>query len=166
MLDHMVTEVLTSIAEIAITLAGFTGLVVAFRSSKTSISEELRRIAYIFVFCFVAVIGSYLPTIAELFAPDTGLSWKLPVGFVAVSAVSLSGLATMQTLQKHINLQFPVISYSMIATLFSIGLMLLLVLLKVIPGNPFGYLLVAVLWFVVHAGYLFVTTLFWSRVDD
>ncbi|MBD3648268.1 MAG: hypothetical protein HUJ31_12640 [Pseudomonadales bacterium] len=161
----MITDVLTSIAEIAITLAGFTGLLVAFRSSRTSVSEELRRIAYIFAFCFVAVVGSFLPTIAELFAPDTALPWKLPLGFVAVSALLIGGIAIVQSLQQRITVRFPIVTYSMVAVLLTVGSLLFLVLFEAIPGNPFGYLLVGVLWCVAHAGYLFVSTLFWARVD-
>ena len=161
----MITEVLSSIAEIAMTLAGFTGLLVAFRSPKTSLAEELRRIVYIFVFCLAAVIGSFLPTIVELFAPDTALPWKLPIGFLGVIAILISATAIQQSIRGQITLQFPLISYSMIFGLLCIGLLLIAVLFGLVPGNPLGYLLVGVLWFVVHAGYLFVTTLFWA-IDE
>ena len=165
MATSMNPEVLTSMAEIAITLAGFTGLVVAFRSSKTSVVEELRRLVFIFILCFTAIVGSILPIIVDLLAPDTELSWQVTAIFLATAALAVELNAVRQVISGRITVRFPIPTYLTLSALLIVGVLQVLLLLGLLPGDPFGYLLAGILWFIVHAGYLFVTTLFWASDD-
>jgi hypothetical protein len=162
----MINETLSSIAEISITLAGFSGLLAAFRSSKSSVREELRRITSIFVFCFAVIVASFLPAIVETFSPGSDLNWQLSVFLISLVAIFSPINTILMVRTGQIRLQFPVGSLSMMAVLFTVGLMQIGALVGIIPGAPQGYLLVGVLWLVTHAGYLFVTTLFWAQVDE
>ena len=160
---EMINDSLSSIAEIAITLAGFTSVLAVLRSSRGALQEELLRIVYIFLLCISVVFCSFLPVIIETFSKNSELVWILPLVILGGVAVLISGMGFWQVLSGRIRLHFRVASYSMMLILLFLGLLMLGAAVRVSPGDPLGYLLLGQLWFVTYAGYLFVTTLFWAH---
>ena len=162
----MVEDALASLAEIAITLAGFTGVVAAFRSRGSTLREQLMRITYVFLLCFIVIVSSYLPTIIVSFSGTSNLVWQVPLTLLGVSAIGIFLHATLQIIRSGITLRFPVLSYGMLLGLFLIGLLCAFASFDLLPGSQPGYLLFAEVWFIVHAGWVFVTTLFWAQETD
>ena len=70
---------LTTIAEIAITLAGFTGLIAVFRSAKAWTSQELSRLGTIIAACFVCLVTALLPFGLAQFSTSGVVVWGIPL---------------------------------------------------------------------------------------
>ena len=70
---------LTTIAEIAITLAGFTGLIAVFRSAKAWTSQELSRLGTIIAACFVCLVAALLPFGLAQFSGSGVVVWGIPL---------------------------------------------------------------------------------------
>ena len=103
--------------------------------------------------------------IVETLSPGSELNWQLPIFLIGLVAVFISINSFRQSLTGHITMQIPVISYSMMSVLLVVGLIELGVLVGISPGAPHGYLIIGLLWFVAHAGYFFVSTLFWAQAN-
>ncbi len=75
-----VQTTLSTIAEVAITLAGFTGLVVGLAPTRNDTAQALFRVTGVIAACFVMVIAALLPT--ALF--EAGFSERLTFGIPLV----------------------------------------------------------------------------------
>jgi len=78
------SDVLATIAEIAITLAGFTGLITVFRQHRPWSSQELTRLQTIVAACFVCMLSALLPLGLAHFSTRSGLVWGVPIAVYAV----------------------------------------------------------------------------------
>ena len=84
-------ESLTTIAEIAITLAGFTGLIAVFRSAKQWTSQELSRLGTIIAACFVCLVVALLPFGLAQFSSGAVIVWGLPIALFGVLHLAIIG---------------------------------------------------------------------------
>lgn len=158
----MTNESLYALAQIAITIAGFTGLLSFFRTSGDTDRSELVRILYIFVMCFTIVIGCFLPDIVDALFPASHAGWRVATFFVGLVALGISIRGLTLFMLQHLTLSLPIASYAMGILCGLIGLALLGASLGVLPGSMQGFLLVGLLWFLLYSGYVFVTTLVWG----
>lgn len=155
-------ESLYALAQIAITIAGFTGLLGFFRTSGDADRSELIRILYIFIMCFTIVIGCFLPDMVDAFLPAAHAGGRVATFFVGLVALGVSIRALYMFTVRHLPLSLPVTSYTIGILCGLIGLGLLGASLGWVPGSMQGYLLVGMLWFLLYSGYLFVSTLVWG----
>lgn len=72
------TDILQTVAEVAIALAGFSGVVVALgrRDSRDWTSEELLRLRTLVEPSLIALFGSFLPGTIQLVVEPETLVWK------------------------------------------------------------------------------------------
>lgn len=162
----MSEEGLYSLAEIAITLAGFTGLLGLFRSSSNPVQGELTRIFYIFIMCFATIVGAFLPPAISTFLPDSDAGWYVSAVYVGLVALAISAWALVQFLTGRVKLSLPIPSYSMAIISGLVGITLLGASLGMISGPVKGFLIIGLLWFLLYSGYIFVTTVFWGTGDE
>lgn len=162
----MSEEGLYSIAEIAITLAGFTGLLGLFRSTQNSVQGELRRIFYIFLMCFAVIIGAFLPGVIATFDPGSERGWQVSTAFLGCVAFLVGVWALIQFRTGSIRLSLPIASHSMAIVSLLVGMLLLAASLGIAAGPVKGYLLIGLLWLLMYSGYIFVTTLIWGTGDQ
>lgn len=162
----MSEEGLYSLAEIAITLAGFTGLLGFFRSSTSSVKGEMLRIFYIFIMCFATIVGAFLPPAISTFLPDSDAGWYVSTVYVGLVALAISVWAIVQFLTGRVGLSLPIPSYSMAIFSGLVGVTLLGASFGIVSGPVKGFLIIGLLWFLLYSGYIFVTTLFWGTGDE
>lgn len=158
----MIQDSLYALAQIAITIAGFTGLLGFFRHSSETDRSELIRVMYIFVMCFTIVIACFLPTMVNAFSAASHAGWRVATGFVGLVMVIFTAIGLYQFILKRMALSRPVASYAMAITSNGVGWVLLGATAGVLPGALPGYLLLGTLWLLLHAGYVFVATLVWG----
>lgn len=105
-------DALLSIAEIAIGLAGFSGLVAAFgqRPGYAWKGDQKTRIVFLVILSFAMIITAILPFALSGISDSPALVWGVPM--VAYSAVALTLLSYWVVLARRHNysLQFPVVS--------------------------------------------------------
>jgi hypothetical protein len=152
---------LSTIAEVAMSLAGFIGLLLAIAPTRHDTRQAFFRAAAIVSACFVLVVGTLLPS-ALL---ETGLTAQSAFGFSAVFVgigfmcvgVSLS-IAGRKGIFKS---AAPI--FSMVLRVPSWGLAFFLVLAPILcQGLSMPALLVfACLWFLTVVGAYFLLSILW-----
>ena len=88
-----VPDIVSTLLEVSVTLAGFSGLVFVFRRDG-EISEALSvRIASIWMYCLLAAVTAILPHILFLSSIDPTIVVGAPLLFMSISHVAILCLA-------------------------------------------------------------------------
>lgn len=158
-------QALTSIAEIAIALAGFTGLVAAFRQRTGEWTyEERYRIRLLLVLTFDIVGCALLPFAISGVTSDPNLIWGIPlIGFGAVG-LGIIADTIRQIVLKKVEFAF--------RNVIRANLVIAFVLLPAMMLNGFGLvyspspalLVLGFIWALILGGTVFLAmlTLLWS----
>lgn len=152
---------LLTIAEVAITLAGFTGLVIAIAGNGRDTPQAFFRVAAIVAACFILVITALLPSGLVAADVSAGLSFGiasafLGVGFLAVGismAVAGSrGVFVSSTPRFSLALRIP-----------SFVLAFFLILAPVFGwiSSSSALLLFSCFWFLSLVGAYFILSILW-----
>jgi hypothetical protein len=121
-------DVLPSIAEIAIGLAGFSGLVAAFsqRPGQAWKGDQKARIVFLIILSFGMITSALLPAAMSGVSGSPALVWGVPM--VAYSALTLGLLGRWVVLSRRhgYELQFPFVSIPIItaAALLQVAVLL------------------------------------------
>lgn len=85
------SEVLTVVAEIAIALAGFAGVVVAFRQRGLDAlpAHEQLRLRYMLLVACISVLFALLPFVPHYLRLNSTATWTISSGLLALGLVSL-----------------------------------------------------------------------------
>jgi hypothetical protein len=132
-------DALASIAEVAIGLAGFSGLVAAFgqRSGQSWKGDQKARIIYLVVLSFLVITTSLLPSTISGWSSSASLVWGIPM--VTSGVLTLTSLFIWIALSRRhgYKLQFPKTSVSILSVSGTLQLAVLLSGLGVIlPYSP------------------------------
>jgi len=152
---------LSTIAEVAITLAGFNGLVIALAAKVRDVPQAFFRASAIIAACFVLVIAALLPsglaetTISEQMSLVIA-SVFLGVGFIAVGiSITIAG-------HKGIFVSSTPV-FSLLLRIPSFGLAFFLVLSPIFSwtSSASALLILSCLWFLCVTGAYFVLSILW-----
>ncbi len=132
-------DALPSIAEIAIGLAGFSGLVAAFgqRPGHSWRGDQKARIVFLVILSFAMIACALLPPAISGLSDSPAWIWGVPM--VASSSVALTSLVYWVVLARRhgYRLQFPLISISIISLASALQVAVLLSGLGLImPFSP------------------------------
>ena len=121
-------DALASIAEVAIGIAGFSGLVAAFsqRSGQSWRGDQKARIIYLVALSFVVIVTSLLPSAISGWSKSASLVWGIPM--VTCGALTLTSLFVWIVLSRRhgYKLQFPRTSLSILSVSGTLQLTVLL----------------------------------------
>ena len=152
---------LTTVAEIAVTIAGFAGIVAVFKSSGKLGSEEIRRIIFLVLVCASIIVTSLLP--AAL--PDLGLSETsvsaVSCGILGVAGLVLGGVFAINIVSGEIHPLFPRATLVIVASITATGGVLLASAFSFGVMPSFGLLLLGEIAFLLTALWIFVATIIW-----
>ena len=152
---------LSTIAEVGITLAGFTGLVIALAGDGRDTRQAFFRVSAIVAACFVLVIAALLPTglFVASFSEESSFgiaSIFLGVGFIAVglsmAIAGRKGVFVSSTPIFSLSLRIP-----------SFGLAFFLVCAPIfdwVTSNA-ALLLLSCFWFMSLIGAYFILSVLW-----
>ena len=132
-------DALASITEVAIGLAGFSGLVAAFgqRSGQSWRGDQKARIVYLVALSFVVITTSLLPPAISGWSTSAALVWGIPM--VTCGVLTLSSLFVWVALSRRngYKLQFPRTSISILSVSGTLQLAVLLSGLgMILPYSP------------------------------
>ena len=141
-------DALPTVAEIAITLGGFIGLIVAFRpvSADSWSDEESARVVFVLVLCSLILLCALLPfALSGLFSSDRVI-WGTPLIIFGAGNLFLIANMFRRIYTKRIIIHFPLVSWPILSFWILLTLTLLLSGLGVLwPYSP-GLLLLGMIW--------------------
>lgn len=156
-----VQATLSTIAEVAITLAGFNGLVIGLAPTGNDIAQALFRVSAIIAGCFVLIITALLPPALLGIGLSEQLSFGIPtvllgLGYIAVG-VSISiagrrGVFVSATPKFSLALRVPSFFFAFFVVLAPI--------FGWVSSLP-ALLLFGSLWFITVTGAYFILSIFW-----
>jgi hypothetical protein len=158
------SEILLTLAEISITLAGFIGLLAVFKRSVVWSSEEILRLFSTLGLCFAAITASVLPEAVSHFSNSEFMLWGLPLLVAGVTPIFTSGrviyksFATGYTYTSSLG---KMVTYLTIG----VGLVIVLAAFDVVGPRGEGMLIFAVLFLILLAGLSFALSIIRSVSD-
>jgi hypothetical protein len=141
-------ETLPTVAEIAITLGGFIGLIVSFRPVSAAYwsDEESARVLFVLILCCFILLCALLPFALSAMFPTDSVTWGVPLVIFGVSNLFLIASMVRRIYNNRVNLQFPLVSWPILLFWGLLTLVLLLSGLGVLwPFSP-GLLLLGMTW--------------------
>jgi len=154
-------DALPSIAEIAIGLAGFSGLVAAFsqRPGQPWKGDQKARIVFLIVLSFLMITAALLPSGISGFSDSPALVWGIPM--IACSGIALICLVVWVILARGrgYKLQFPVVSTATLLIAGSLQVMVLLSGFGLILPYSHGLFVFGLLSILVFCANMFVALL-------
>ena len=155
----VIPEVLQTIAEITVTLAGFMGVILAFSSNKVPGSELFFRIAWTFFQCFVVVVAVLLPYVLVGFSESAHIVWGIPLLFLGVLNLLTIILGLYSIRSGPVQAVGRIYNYVLAAISFLFGVSLLLAGFDlVLPRIP-EMLILGALWSTCMGAYGFVMSI-------
>jgi hypothetical protein len=144
-------DVLPNIAEIAIGLAGFSGLVAAFgqRPGQSWRGDQKARIVFLVILSFGMITSALLPSALSGISDSPALVWGVPMVAYSVLAIGLLVYWVALSRRHGYQLQFPLVSIPIITVAAALQVVVLLSGLGLfVPYSPtlfvFGLLSVLV----------------------
>ena len=141
-------DALPTVAEIAITLAGFIGLIVVFKPvSAASWSDEDRaRVVFVLILCSLILLCALLPfALSGLFQSDAVI-WGAPEILFGSGNLFLILNMLFRIHAKRINIEFPLLSWPILLIWLLVTASILLSGLGLIWPFSAGLLLMGMLW--------------------
>ena len=141
-------DALPTVAEIAITLGGFIGLIVAFRpvSADSWSDEESARVVFVLVVCSLILLCALLPFALSGLFPTESVIWGAPLVIFGTGNLFLIVSMFRRIHTKRINIHFPLVSWPILSFWSLLAVALLLSGLGVLcPFSP-GLLLLGMIW--------------------
>ena len=141
-------DTLPTVAEIAITLGGFIGLIVSFRpvSAASWSDEESARVVFVLVVCSLILLCALLPFALSGLFPTESVIWGAPLVIFGTGNLFLIASMFRRIHTKRINIHFPLVSWPILSFWSLLAVALLLSGLGVLwPFSP-GLLLLGMIW--------------------
>jgi hypothetical protein len=151
-------ESLTTLAEMSIAVAGFTGLIVTLRptQSRKWSEQELIRIRGILALCLLVFLSSMLPYGLSGLTLDSRVVFGVPLAVYGGATTSIALLVTLR--RGMVEVVAPRITRPIAAVFSAIGIAALLSGLGVIVPFSSGILVLALTWGLVMASVTLIAT--------
>lgn len=155
---------LTTIAEIGIALAGFSGLVVVLRKNTGALNEiEKYRMSVLLATAFGAMFLALLPSVLQQLGFADELLWRTSSGFLTTFSLAFV-FGWVSSSRRFFNVareifSLPAFSVMAIGHLINVGLQLSAALGLWEESSP-GVYLFGLIWLLAHASQQFVRMLF------
>ena len=139
---------LPTVAEIAITLAGFIGLIVVFKpvSAASWSDEERARVVFVLILCSLILVCALLPFALSGFKLSEAAVWGVPLVLFGAGNLFLNVTMLLRIRAKRIFIQFPWISWPILSAWILLNLFLLMSGLGLLLPFSSGLLLLGMLW--------------------
>jgi hypothetical protein len=141
-------DALPTVAEIAITLSGFIGLIVVFKpvSAASWSDEERARVVFVLVLCSLILLCALLPFALSGLALSDAAIWGAPLLVFGSGNLFLIISMLFRIRAGRVHIQFPLISWPILATWILLTVAILWSGLGLFwPFSP-GLLLLGTLW--------------------
>ena len=156
-------DYLPTVAEIAITIAGFAGIVAVVRSSGDMSIEQTRRVVYLVLVCTVTVVTALLPGVLTDLGLSASASAAVSSAILGISVLGLVGSFLWNIFTGGLNLIFPKLTYLVAATPTVTATVLVLSSIGVVFSPSYGLLLLGLIVNLLLALWIFVATMVWAR---
>jgi len=141
-------DTLPTVAEIAITLAGFIGLIVVFKpvSAAAWSDEERARVVFVLILCSLILLCALLPFALGGLQLSEAAIWGVPLVIFGAGNLFLNVSMLVRIRAKRVVIQFPWISWPILSIWILLTLSLLLSGLGLVLPFSSGLLLLGMIW--------------------
>lgn len=151
------SDILGTIAEIAITLAGFTGLIGVFRPHRPWSEQEVARLQTIVAACFTCMLAALLPFGLAGYTERPAILWGLPLGTFAILQIAILGYLYLRYRQGAFR-PSGVTSWAVLGANAVLSVLFLLSASGVLIQPSAGLLVLACTWGIVFPAIGFALT--------
>ena len=159
------SSALTVISEIAITIAGFTGMIVVLQRKKAT-SEQRGRILNILLICFMIILGALTPFALDAFGLATYVVWGISCALLGVLMLVYVVRAAVTVSRGDLVPVYPMLLYALVGLFGIVGILLLTTAFGWPIEPSAAVVLSALILMVMTAGYAFTATLIWAFEDS
>lgn len=160
-------EILGTVAEIVITMAGFMGVIVAFNWQGVRARETYYRIQWTFALALVVLVALLAPHILVDFSDAPSIVLGLPLAFLGIAYIPIIALGlwqqatgkTVRTGSKLLQGLLFLVTGLVLVTLFLSALDI------VIPRST-GVLVLAAVWSICLMAFNFITSIWQGTLTD
>jgi hypothetical protein len=158
-------DALPTIAEVAITIAGFTGIVLAFRPSTGEWSEaETIRIQSFFLTTAITLLCAFLPFGLVGLSSAPSIVWGVPLCIYAVLSGGQTLFFGLKIRSGAARPTLPRFAYALLLTSGCLQVLTLLSGLGLVVPYSAGLLVLALVWVLLaNATTLALLVMFWLR---
>jgi len=152
---------LSTIAEVAITIAGFNGLVIALASNGRDTPQAFFRVSALMASCFVLVIAALLPSGLVAAAVSEKMSFGIASAFLGAGFIAVGVSITIAGSKGIFVSSTPI--FSLLLRIPSFGLAFFLILAPIFDwvSSLSALLLLSCFWFIALAGAYFILSILW-----
>jgi hypothetical protein len=156
-----VQTTLSTIAEVAITLAGFTGLVIGLAPTRNDTKQALFRVSAIITACFVLIITALLPSAFMQIGYSEDLTFGIPLILLGVGYIGV-GFTIFVAGKRGVFLSpMPRFSLFLRAPSFLLALYIIAAPVCGWASSLPALLVFASLWFMAVTGAYFMLSILW-----
>ena len=150
---------LQTLAEIAITLAGFSGLIAVFSSQDSWGRTEKTRFLNILILCFLVVLCAMFPIFSGTYFADESSAWRISCFVFGIVQIIIVIRFLTSVLRSSWRPEMPYLSIPISVVGFMVGIAALSAAMLNVPiptPNLLGLLLI---WGLVAASFQFIFSL-------
>ncbi len=159
------TDAFTTLAEIAATLAGFTGIIVVLRPNTAS-EEQTTRVLHVLIICFMIIIGALLPFALSAFGLSDGNVWRYSCCLLGATLLAFNLWGIVSFKKGLLTPTFPKIMFGNMLLAAIVSFCLIASAIGVfIEASP-AILLAALIYLLIFASHAFTASLIWVFRND
>ena len=162
-------ETLNTLAEIAVALAGFAGIMFGLRNRSGGATQEVARLSMTLWVCFSVVTCSLLPIVISQFTERGDLIWGVPCFLLGI--LQFSNMTTIAILlrERTVAPAFPRLNMVAISMIYISSIVMFAGSFDVLVPRSSGTLMVGCLSGALMGGYSFLSNSTWAlrgETDD
>lgn len=156
-----IPDILQTLAEIIVALAGFMGVIVVFGSRGVSGEELFYRIRWTFLHCMVAVIAILLPYVLIGFASTSQIVWGIPLIFFGLAncGVLILGMYGIGSGPVESVSKTYISTYALLFVSITVTVLLLLSGFNILVPQIPEMLILGAIWSMCMGGYGFISSI-------
>ncbi len=156
-------DALTSVAEIAITMAGFAGLASVFKAQGKLGSEEIRRVIYLVAVSVTVVVTALMPAVISGMGFSDTVALEISCAALGLASIVFATNAMFSVVRSVITPLYPKTTYLLITLIFCQGGAQLIAVSTELLGASVGLLLAGHVVLLLLSVWIFVTTIVWAK---
>lgn len=164
-----IQSTLSTLAEVAITLAGFTGLLIALTSANKEPKQAFFRVAAMLSGCLFIIVAALLPAPLLELGLSEQTAWGIPTIIEGVGQILVPGSIYIALKRGLFVSKAPAVSISLLVPTGIFGMFLIAAPVFELVESYAPLLVFACLWSVITVGIMFILSILWAldvQVDE
>ena len=155
-------ETLNTLAEVAVALAGFAGIMFGLRSRSAGPTQEITRLAMTLWICTSVVFCAILPTALSQFTDEEAIIWGLPCFILGILQFSNMTAVTFFLRKGTVAPAFPKLNIITMGMIYISSIAMMSASVDALVPRSSGTLIIGCLCGVLMGAYSFISNSTWA----